>query len=135
MNLGVIAAVFELCAGVAAVVWGVNLFVHGLREHGRKVTQEVEIRDSVKLPTGISYRFTPVDAKSGSASQDCSGTPRGFSDPQLSPGERILIDFDPGYQLFFYPAGRYPRVRLWPVALAATVIGAGTAALGVFNLL
>lgn len=109
--------------------------MHGVREHGRKVTQEVEIRDSVKLSTGISYRFTPVAVKDGSASQDYSGTPRGFRDPQFSPGERILMDFDPGYQLFFYPAGRYPRVRLWPVALAATVIGAGTAALGVLNLL
>ncbi|MDQ0992029.1 hypothetical protein [Streptomyces sp. V3I7] len=140
MNLGAIAAVFEICAGLGAVGWGVNLGAHGLREHRRKVTQEVEILDSVTLPTGISYRFTPVtavkgDAPAGAAAEEYSGTPCKFGDPSFSAGDRVLIDHDPGHQLFFYPAGRYPRARLWPIALTAVVIGSASAVLGVGNLL
>ncbi|MCT9008344.1 hypothetical protein [Streptomyces rhizosphaerihabitans] len=116
-----------------------NLYVQGLREYGRMVTQEVEILDSVDLPVGVSYQFVPVgnvaaELQSDDASKEFAGTPREFEDRRFMAGDRILIDFDPGYQLFFYPAGRYPRARLWPVALVATLIGTA-AALGVANLL
>ncbi|GGS86848.1 hypothetical protein GCM10010254_03310 [Streptomyces chromofuscus] len=74
-------------------------------------------------------------AQSSVTAKEYSGTPRTFTDPNFSAGDRVLIDFDPGYQLFFYPAGRYPRARLWPVALTAVVIGSASAALGGVNLL
>ncbi|MEV5436586.1 hypothetical protein AB0K80_11215 [Streptomyces sp. NPDC052682] len=135
MDLGVTAALFEVCAGAGALAWAAYIFVSGLREHRRKVTAEVEIQGSFTLPTGRSYRFTPVSSTTGEPSREYAGTPQEFDDLDFSEGDRVRIDFDPGYPLFFYPAGKYPRARLWPVALAAGVLGSGTAGLGIVNLL
>ncbi|MEU9899583.1 hypothetical protein ACIBCS_11030 [Streptomyces phaeochromogenes] len=104
------------------------------------MTIEVEILDALTLSTGLSYRFSPVNGdmridRSSTESDWIASTPRKFGDRQFFMGEAVSIDYDPGYPAFFYPAGEYPVIRLWPITLLAAMVGAATAGFGAVALM
>ncbi|WP_327236499.1 hypothetical protein OG349_23655 [Streptomyces sp. NBC_01317] len=137
MNLGNIAAYAEICVGLGATVWALLLAWSCLQEHRRSVTAEVEILGSLKLPEGPAYRFSPTEGRiesPGSELDWVARTPQKFRSRQFTEGEIVAIDYDPGYGPSFYPAGKYPRFRLWPIFLVAVAIGAMTVAFGTINL-
>ncbi|MFD3378369.1 MULTISPECIES: hypothetical protein [unclassified Streptomyces] len=140
MNLGTLGACIVISVGFGVLLWGVLLTLSCLREYRRKITIEVEILDTLKLSTGLSYRFSPVNGdtrldRSVTETDWIASTPRKFGDRKFSMGEAVSIDYDPGYPAFFYPAGEYPVIRLWPITLLASMAGAATVGLGVVALM
>ncbi|MGW3658103.1 hypothetical protein ACWD6R_21515 [Streptomyces sp. NPDC005151] len=102
------------------------------------MTVEVEILGSLELAAGLSYQFSPTAGRiesPGSEPRWKAATPHKFGNRQFTKGEIVVIDYDPGYASSFYPAGQYPRFRLWPIFLAAAAIGGMTITFGTINLL
>ena len=125
-----------ISVGLGVLLWALLLALSCLREYRRKVTIEVEILGAIKLSTGASYRFSPVDGdvrldRSVTEPEWVASTPQKFGDCQFSTGESVFIDYDPGYPAFFYPAGEYPVVRLWPIVLFAAAAGFATTGFGI----
>ncbi|MEU5297476.1 hypothetical protein [Streptomyces umbrinus] len=140
MNLGTLGASIVISVGLGVLLWALILALSCLREYRRKVTVEVEILGAIELPAGASYRFSLVDGdvrpdRSATESEWVASTPRKFGDRQFSMGEAVSIDYDPGYPAFFYPAGEYPAVRLWPIILFAAVAGFATTGFGIVALM
>ncbi|WP_141698479.1 hypothetical protein [Streptomyces lushanensis] len=103
------------------------------------MTREVEILGSLELSTGLSYRFSPTrsdahPARPGAEAEWTAGTPQKFGNRDFSVGEIISIDYDPEYSAFFYPAGKYPVIRLWPISCLAFLAGGATAVFGITGL-
>ncbi|WP_143688645.1 hypothetical protein [Streptomyces barkulensis] len=112
--------------GAGMVIWGVSMAVSCFREYLRSRTALVEIVSAVELESGVSYRFAFLKEGEGApekAEGEATGSPRRFMGRDISVGDVLKIDYDPGYPGFIYPPGKYPVCRLWPLALAGFAFG------------
>ncbi|MFF3750100.1 hypothetical protein ACFYYH_06500 [Streptomyces sp. NPDC002018] len=137
MNLATVAACAEILIGVGAVLWGTLLTRSCRHEHRRSRTVEMEILDRIELSAGTSYRLSPVEGRTNGPGTEppwVALTPRKFGDRAFPDGGTVLVDYDPGQPAFCYPPGAYPRLRLWPLALAAAAAGIITLTFGLINL-
>ncbi|MFF8244260.1 hypothetical protein [Streptomyces griseus] len=112
--------------GVGAIVWGGAIGLSAYREYRRSRTVTVEILSVIQLETERAYRFQLIgkDGSSGVGDSKWMGARANrFGDRTFEVGEKVEVDYDPGYPVFLYPPHAYPRCRMWLPALSGVLAG------------